>query len=165
MTEPQNSSDSIRDYKDYIAQGWLRNVLQQYELLRRLRDDLAFRRLWVENEAETRDSDETGLSRAELADLLHAYLHEFEFRIVKREGLKPAVHISPKRFRGRPYSWILGIESQNLSSGLSQLIDSAVSDVLKGYGKGSVLTSVFGSEFGRLFNAHVTRRMKEEFSR
>ncbi len=40
---------------------------------------------------------------------------------------------------------------------------SAVQDVLNVYGKGSMLAAIFGKEFGRLFNAYVIKKMKNEF--
>jgi hypothetical protein len=57
----------------------------------------------------------------------------------------------------------LGISSKNLSTCLNLLVESAVQDIIRGYGKGTVLSGIFGTEFGRLFNAYAKRRMQEEF--
>ncbi len=155
--------ETQKDYKKFIQQPWIRGHLQTYELLRRLKEDLYFRGLWVENEIEGRVKNDPKLDEAELRDLLLAYLNEFSFKICRNKQGKPSIHIAPKTFRNQPYSAILGISSRNLSTCLNAVIDSAVSNVLKGYGKGSVLSGIFGKEFGRLFNAYVVRRMQREF--
>ncbi len=157
--------ESLKDYKRFIQQPWIRNYLQTYELFRRLKDDLHFRGLWVENEIERRIKNDPNLDEAELRDILLAYLNEFSFKIGGNKQGKPSVHIAPKTFRNQPYSAILGISSRNLSTCLNAVIDSAVNDVLKGYGKGSVLSAIFGNKFGTLFNAYVVKRMQREFGK
>ncbi len=137
--------------------------MQTYELLRKLRDDQHFRGLWVANEIEKRRKNDPSLDEAELQDLLLAYLNEFHFKISRNRHGKPSVHIAPKSFRNKSYSTILGISSRNLSTCLNLIIESAVQDVLQGYGKGSVLTAIFGKEFGRQFNAYVVRMIQKEF--
>jgi len=154
-----------QDYREYIKQDWIRSQLQVYELLRRLRDDTFFRKIWVDNELEARLKDASAEERAELRDLLNAYLNEFDFKIISRPKGRPVVHISPKTFRGQSYSLILGISSKNLSTCLNQVIESAVQNVILGYGKGSVLAGIFGKGFGKLFNKYIVKRMQEEFGK
>jgi hypothetical protein len=163
MTE--SPSNPTLDYRKYISQGWIRSRLQDFELLRRLRDDPFFRRIWIDNEEETRCRKDSNLDNAVFRDLLHAYLDAFEFKIRRNSTGRPTVHISPKTFRGKPYSRILGIPARHLSTALNVLVEDAVSDVMKGYGKGSVLTRIFGKEYGKLFNAYVIKRMQEEFGK
>jgi len=163
MVKSQKSESP--DYRKYIQQDWIRTQLQTYELLRRLRDDPYFRKIWVDNELETRIKEDSQLDEAELRDLLHAYLDEFDFKIVQNAYGKPVVHISPKVFRGQSYSSILGIPSKNLSTCLNQVVESAVQDVIKGYGKGSVLAGIFGKEYRKLFNKYVVKRMQGEFGK
>jgi len=162
MVKKGKQQESI-DYRAYISQGWIREKLQVFELIRRLRDDLKFRGKWVESELRRRKEVDVAMDEAFERDLMLAYLEELDFRIARNAGGKPSVHISPKTFRGRSYSSILGIESKHLSTALNRIIDDAVKGALDGYGKGSVLTSIFGTEWGRLFNAYMVRRMKDEF--
>ena len=79
MTE--SPSNPTLDYRKYISQGWIRSRLQDFELLRRLRDDPFFRRIWIDNEEETRCRKDSNLDNAVFRDLLHAYLDAFEFKI------------------------------------------------------------------------------------
>ena len=154
-----------QDYRKYIKQDWIRSQLQLYELLRRLRDDTLFRKIWVDNELENRIKDGSATDQDELRDLLHAYLNEFDFKVTSNPRGGPVVHISPKFFRGRSYSLILGISSKNLSTCLNQVVESAVQNVILGYGKGSVLAGIFGKEFGKLFNKYIVKRMQEAFGK
>ncbi len=157
--------DKQIDYRKYIKQPWIRNHLHTYELLRRLRDDNYFRGLWVENQIKIRIKAEPSIDVAEYRDLILAYLNEFDFRICKNKQGRPSTHISPKTFRGQSWSRILGLSSCNLSICLNLIVESAVDDVIKCYGKGSILSSIFGSEFNRLFNSYIIRRMKKEFGK
>ncbi len=143
----------------------MREQLQVYELLRRLRDDPYFRAVWVDNEVEQRVRAGPEQKKDECRDILTAYLNEFDFKICWNHGCRPVIHISPKTFRGKPYSLILGILSKNLSTCLNTLIESAVKDVIHGYGKGSVLSGIFGKEYSRLFNSYIIKRMEAEFKR
>jgi hypothetical protein len=153
------------DYRAYIPQEWIREKLQVFELIRRLRDDLEFRHRWVESEVRKRKEKAPSMDEAAERDLLLVYLEELDFHISRNAAGKPSVHVSPKTFRGRPYSVILGISSKHLSTALNRIIDDAVDGALDGYGKGAVLTGIFGTEWGRLFNTYVVKQMQEEFSK
>ena len=154
-----------QDYRKYIKQDWIRSQLQLYELLRRLRDDTFFRKIWVDNELGNRIKDGSAEDQDKLRDLLYAYLDEFDFKVTSNLKGRPVVHISPKTFRGRSYSLILGISSKNLSTCLNHVVGSAVQNVILGYGKGSVLAGIFGEGFGKLFNKYIVKRMQEEFGK
>jgi len=162
MAEPSNDP---QDYRRYIKQDWIRSQLQVYELLRRLRDDTFFRKIWVDNELGNRIKDGSAEDQDKLRDLLHAYLDEFNFKVTSNPKGRPAVHTSPKTFRGRSYSLILGISSKNLSTCLNQVVESAIQNVILGYGKGSVLAGIFGKGFGKLFNKYMVKRVQEEFGK
>jgi len=153
------------DYRAYIPQSWLREKLQVFELLRRLRDEVEFRHRWVENEVHRRKEKNPALDEEAELDLLLAYLEDLDFNIVRDQSGRPSVRISPKTFRGKGYSAILGLSSKNLSTALNRIMADAVAGVLEGYGKGAVLTSIFGSEWGRLFNSYVVKRMEERFGK
>lgn len=162
---PRKDASEPHDYRKYIKQDWIRSQLQVYELLRRLRDDSYFRKIWVENELESRIKEDSQLDEAGLRDLLLAFLNEFEFKVCRNNQGRPVIRISPKTFRGQPYSLILGISSKNLSTCLNLVVESAIQDVIKGYGKGSVLAGIFGKAFEKLFNKYVVKRMQEEFGK
>ena len=162
MATKQKRREST-DYRAYIPQEWIREKLQVFELIRRLRDDVECRHRWVESELRKRKESDLAMDESAERDLLLAYMEELDFRIVRGVDGKPSVHVSPKTFRGRPYSSILGIQSKHLSTALNHIIDDAVKGALYGYGKGAVLTGLFGTEWGRLFNAYVVRRMQDEF--
>jgi hypothetical protein len=159
----KQDSDRSKGYHTYVTQDWMRQKLQAFELMRRLRDDPYFRAVWVDNAVKQRCKADRSLFPDVERDLLLAYLNELDFKIDCRPDGRPVVHISPKIFRGRGYGAILGISSANQSSCLARLIEQAVLHVQKSYGIGSVLSGMFGPDFGRRLNNYIKRRMQEEF--
>jgi hypothetical protein len=141
-----------KDYTRYICQEWVKEKLQEYQKIKRLIDDKEYRERWILCESE--DQDES---------FLREYLDQLRFNIVIKKNGRPTIHIQPKKYKGKHYGEILGIKTKHLSTALTGIIDSATRDVITGYGKGAVLTSIFGEEYGQKFNEYIVGKMKEEF--
>ena len=154
--------DSI---KTYIKQDWVQEKLQTYELLRRLRDDQNLKEKWAGQRIKSLLLDRLDLKKSKAEELVQTFLDQLDFLPIKNANGKPSVHISPKKVGGLSYSTILGIDVSNLSSCLNRLVESAAQDIIQGYGKGAILKSIFGDEFGKIFNEYVIRRMEEEFGK
>lgn len=152
-----------KEYEHYLPALWMREKLRIYKTLRRLRDDQAFRHKWVKQKIRVMKDKDPDLDVDKQFDLMHAYLEEFDFKFIESSGNPPSVHIEPKKFRGKYFNKILGIESANLSTCLNKVARNAAKDIVNGYGKTAILGNVFGKEYRNKLNRWVKKKIKEEF--
>lgn len=137
-----------------------------YLRLQKLRDDVTYRYEWAQEQIDKKKKQGTINEASENRefDILHAYLNELDFDIRAKNGM-PTVHVMPKTFRGRPFSSILDVKTtKRMATTIHQIVDSAAKDVIKGYGKGLVLSQIFGKDFEIRFKKFIKQRMQDEFA-
>ena len=151
-------------FRDFVPQEWVRERLKIYELLKKLREDKALREKWIRTEIWKRKQEDPSIDGEYLAKLINDYLNVMSFHVTETHSGKTTVRIRPKVFNGKSYRYILGMDFRHLSSAVKVMADTAIQDILRGYGKAGILKGLFGEEFSERFNALVKDRMGEEFN-
>ena len=151
------------DVKDYVPQEWVRERLKVYDLIKKLKEDNGLRGKWIKTEVWKRRQQDSTIDEKKLKSIIEGYLEIVRFDVAKTKAGKITIRIRPKMYKGDSYEKILGMDFSHLTTSVKTLVETATQDVIRGYGKASILKGLFGKDFSDMFNTHIKDRMREEF--
>ena len=151
----KTSSD---EFKRYIRQRWKQHNLQTYVFISRLKDDVLFRKEWIERRVQKGEIKSIGSGR----QLLNDFIEQLELVPATNINGKPVIRILPKRFRGRSCQSLLDIDLKHVTTCISLSVDEAAKSIINGYGMVKVLGSLFGEDYRKMLTQYVIKKMQEK---
>jgi len=121
---PQN------DFERYIRQQWMRDNLQTYALISRLKVDRGFRKEWIQRRIQKEDMQ----SRHNAEKLFSDFISKLELIPTINSYGKPVIRIMPRRFRGISCQRLLDVDMKHTTTCINLLLEDAAAHIIRGYG-------------------------------